>query len=74
MSNQNAKHSKEETFLKEKIDTLENKCHTLETKCDALENTLSQKNIEISSLHVAIQNARLSTKINKFFQRLFYKS
>ena len=74
MSNQNAKHSKEETFLKEKIDTLENKCHTLETKCDALENTLSQKNIEISSLHVAIQNARLSTKIKKFFQRLFYKS
>lgn len=74
MSNQNAKHSKEETFLKEKIDTLENKCNTLETKCDALENTLSQKNIEISSLHVAIQNARLSTKIKKFFQRLFYKS
>ncbi len=74
MSNQNAKHSEEETFLKEKIDTLENKCNTLETKCDALENTLSQKNIEISSLHVAIQNARLSTKIKKFFQRLFYKS
>lgn len=71
ISNQNAKHSEEETFLREKIDTLENKCNTLETKCDALENTLSQKNIEISSLHVAIQNARLSTKIKKFFQRLF---
>lgn len=74
ISNQNAKYSEEEMSLRKKIDTLENKCNTLETKCVALENTLSQKNIEISSLHVTIQNARLSTKIKKFFQRLFYKS
>lgn len=74
ISTQNAKHSEEETSLREKINTLENERNTLKTKCEALKNTLSQKDFEISSLHVDVQNARLSTKIKNFFQRLFYKS
>lgn len=74
ISNQNTKHSEEVEFLRKKIDTLENKCNALENKCDILENTLSQKNIEIFSLHETIQNARLSTKIKKCLQYLFNKS
>lgn len=62
ISDQTTKYSEEIMSLREEIDTLKNKCNTLK-------NTISQKNIEISSLQATIQNARLSTKIKNFFQR-----
>ena len=69
-----AKYAKEKVAYREENDSLKNECDMLEAKCAALRTDLSQKERENDSLRAALQNARLSIKIKKIFQSLFYKS